>query len=169
MLLREPIRGDQSDVALPIFEDKRRVLTIHTHGDADTPFSPNDLTALFACPNVESVGVPAEILATPSIKLLVLRTIGTPYLTANEAFDTIIDIYMHPAMSEEHELFKRQYEAAGGEQRLGLEEPPFTQEHKETLQQLSHKRMFTLSRVAQRYHLRMYSCPLDRNISYSVG
>lgn len=169
LLLREPICGDEGSVPLPAFDDKRRVLVIHTHGDTDTPFSPNDLITLFAHPNEEHFGVPAAILATPTIKLLFLRTNRTPYLTGDLAFEAIMDIYMHPALSEEHELFKRQYEAAGGEDRLGLEEPPVTQEYKEALQQLSHKRMFALSRVIPRYHIKMYSCPLAENLVYPVA
>lgn len=169
LLLRKPVRGDDSSVRLPTFEDKQRALLIHSHGDTDTPFSPTDLITLFAHPHDEHVGVPAEILATPSMKLLLLRTSKTPYLTADMAFETILDISMHPAMSGEHELFKRQYEAAGGEERLGLEAPPFTREYKGALQQLSHKRMFVLSRVAQRYHIKMYSCPVGRNVASPVG
>jgi hypothetical protein len=99
LLLKHPIRGDEHSVALPIFPDKRRVLLIHTHGSADTPLSPGDLVALLVSPGTP-LGVPAGLLATPSLKLLAMRTQATPDLSPLELLDAAVMMDLHPAMQE---------------------------------------------------------------------
>lgn len=160
VILKEPIRGDERSVPVPAPKDKRRVLLLHTHGDTDTPFSASDLEGLFV-PSAEN-GVPAVLLATPSLKMLILRTKDTPYLTPLQIEDRTVMMWLHPATEEERKLFEAGYQAAGGEE---ADRPPeLTPEYKQALRQLSSKRMFVLTRAAHEYNLKGYSCPSNQNI-----
>lgn len=172
LMLRQPVRGEETSVTLPLPENKRRILTIHTHGETDTPFSSHDLQFLLIDPRDERAAA-ALILATPSLKMLITRTKRTPYLSEWEAFDASTDMDSHPAMGEEQELYDSHCQLAEGEGGERIPEPrgeelPLTVHWKQRLGQLSHKRMFVLIQTVQRYHLKLYSCPLEKNIVYPV-
>lgn len=166
LLLREPIRGDESSVEPPEYEEKRRVFLMHSHSDIDTPFSGQDLEFLLVSPE-HPRAVVGELLVTPSTKLLLFRTQQTKTFTdPNMVFDNAVDFYSHPAMAEEHDLMQRSYEAAGGDNLDLYSDIPLTSEGKQEMQQLSNRRMFALSRFAQKFNLSMYTCSLDKNIVY---
>lgn len=161
--LSRPVRGDGETVYLPpLPKGRRRVLIIHTHGDVDTPFSPADLEALFIRPPDERA-VPAVLLATPTLKMLILRGKYTPFLSIAGIEEVVERMHLHDAMSEEAQLFKSRYEAAGGK------EPLLTADYKQALAQISNRRMFVLTRFAHEYDLRIYSCALERNFAYGVS
>lgn len=163
LLMKEPIRGGESSVTLPRSEDLQHVLTIHTHGDTDTPFSASDLAGLFI-PRHEG-GIAAGILATPTQELLVLRSPQTPLLSPPEVIDVVLELLTSAAMEEEWSDYQRRYETDGG----AIDSPlPLTEEYKQELRQLGHRRMFMLTRAAQEFSLRMYSCPLPENTIHPV-
>lgn len=168
LLLREAVRGDESGVTFPTTENKRHILNIHSHGGIDTPFSPGDLEPLFIDPCLEKAAVAAEMLVTPSTKMLLLRTKKTPFLPHAPYFpDAVgfaisVEMENHPAMAEEGQILEEQ-ESPSDEQN-----PQLTKDWPYKLQQLSHKRMFALTQIAQRYHLKLYSCSLEKNIVYPV-
>lgn len=162
LILREPVRGDESSVPLPSFKDKRRVFLIHSHGNTDIPFSPSDLDPLLLPPG-DSRTAAAVMLITPSLKLLILRTKSTPQFSSLEILDEGVMRWLHPAMQEERRLYEQGYNARGGEE---IDLPPLlTEDYKQALRALGHKRMFMLTRAAQEYHLKLYSCPLNKNVA----
>ncbi|MDO8673971.1 MAG: hypothetical protein Q7O66_21380 [Dehalococcoidia bacterium] len=151
LLPKQPIRGDITSVLrsdLP--EGMRQVLMIHTHGNIETPFSPNDLRDLFVPAN-EKTAVPAELLIMPNLKLLMLRTRHTPYLSGLSRELLAHMMELDPAMNEEREFLSNAATLGGKEKKI--------------LHQLSNRRMFMLTRISQDYHLAMYSCSYKDNIA----
>ncbi len=156
----KPLRGDEHQVRVP-GRDRRLVLTVHTHGDVDTPFSAGDLAGVLLTPSSPRARV-GELLITPTRKLLVLRTARTPWLSAEEVEDSITMLYLDPAMEAEHALYTAGYEARGGEH---VDLPPeITPQYKDQLQGLGNKRMLVLLSAAEKYELALYSCHADTNI-----
>lgn len=168
LMLREPMRGRQPgevNIPLSFFNGKRTLLDKHSHGDIDCPLSMGDLESLFA--NPELPGASSGVLvATLTTKMLALRTEQTPIFANTD--DLVMDLQKHPALEEENELWLNNYKAAGGCYLEYWEIIPITEETKRGVMQLSHKRMFALSRIAQKYHLGIYACPLDKNIAYPI-
>lgn len=134
LLLRQPVRGEATSVNLPSFRDKRQVLDIHTH-PIDVPFSTQDLIELFYAPR-GGRGTAAELVVTPALKLLLLRTARTPfYPFPKEMIDD---------MEERHPLLRN---IASGTHL------PTSQQH-----------MFTLTRIAHENQLKLYACPTAANV-----
>lgn len=126
-----------------------RLLMIHSH-PIDVPFSPEDLDMLFLQPNSKGWIMPAEILITPSLKMLIIRTEKTPVLFKGEQWRPKMEMYEEPVLEE----------------KLIFQEPDISTENLSELALVSHKRMFALIKVAQKYNLKVYSCPIDQNIAY---
>ncbi len=168
LLLKEPIRGDADSVELRDLTGKRRVFSLHSHGDIDTPFSSGDLESIFISP-MDSRADAGIMLVTPTIKMLLFRTNETPVSSdAWKVLDMTFDMYIHPAMNDERELTNQMYQEAGGDKLPFDTEVPFTREGLQKLEGISYKRMFALKSMAHTFHLEMYACAVDKNIATPV-
>lgn len=133
--------GVQSPRRVPYEED---LLIIHSHPH-DTPFSPPDLDHLFDKPNRKGWTMPVDIVATPTQKVLLFRTSRTP---ETEGSQPKMDMMQEPAMGEE--VFDMPHDDLEALNRLAP---------------ISNKRMYALTRVAQKYQLKIYSCPINKNVA----
>lgn len=142
------IKGDEGSVsAPPSISGESDLLVIHTH-PMDTPFSPVDVDSLFVQTNWKGQPLPAEMVVTPALKILILRTSKTPRLETNTWWDPKMEMYKEPAMDEEvFDLPKGHLEPLG------------------RLAPISNKRMYALTRIAQKYQLKIYTCSIDNNVA----
>lgn len=167
LMLRKPIRGSPGEVCIPlsVFKNKRILLVNHSHGDIDISPSMGDLELLFANPADPSSAL-GVLVATLTAKILVFRTEQTPAFANTN--DWIMKLQEHPALEEEQQLWLRNYKDAGGYNLEWWQPVPISEETKQEITKLSHKRMFALSRVALQCYLDIYACPLTKNIVYPV-
>lgn len=169
LMLCEPIRGRQPgevNIPLSFFNGKRLLLHEHSHGDIDNPLSMGDLETLFVNPELPKA-TSGILLATLTTKMLAFRTEQTPVFANTDYL--VMDFQKHPALEEEDEMQMRVYDKSVAMERAGpYKYVPMTPEVKQGLAQLSHKRMFALSRVAQEFYLDIFACPLDKNIAYTA-
>lgn len=144
-------RGEATQVSVPTpVPMENDLLLIHTH-PSDTPFSPPDLDSLFTRPNWQGWTMPAEMVVTPTLKVLIFRTSKTPELLGDESWNPKMDMTLEPAMEEE--VFS----------------PREGPDVLNSLGSISNKRMYALTRIAQKYHLKLYSCPVGKNIAYQAN
>lgn len=145
-LLNKPVLGDAHSVPYPELPEGRLPATvIHTHPSVDTPFSPQDLEPLFIPPG-HGKGVPAVLVATPSLKMMLLRTKETPFLSAT-------DIFLHTATA---------WDAYGNREEL---DALYEEKDKSVFAALSNKRMYMIKEMADYNKIKMYACPITSNIA----
>lgn len=139
-------RGEATEVSAPTpVPGENDLLIIHTH-PLDTPFSPQDLDSLFTRPNWKGWTMPAQMVVTQTLKVLIFRTGQPPELPRGERWRPKMDMIEEPTMAEEVFSSKSDIEVPNN------------------LGSISHKRMYALTRIAQKYHLKIYSCPINKNV-----
>lgn len=122
--------------------DPRLALDIHSH-PLDKPFSPNDLSPLFEQPIFRDID-PAILVVTPTAKVLALRTTRTPLLLPG-------------SLNRYSKRTHARYD-------------PQEQNYTDFLNQPGgYQRMFWLTRLAQEFHLKIYSCPIGKNIARAAN
>lgn len=158
LLLNKPIRGTQFSVQPPHTKGKKLVLGIHTHGIVDSPFSSGDFVPLFL--PKDKHGNVAQLLATPSIKLLIIRTKNTPLLDQIRLYNMKV-MFDQIYNQKETELFRKRYKETGH-----YTKDVFTIEDIQTLQEQSHRRMNAIIQTAQEYNLKLYASKPGEDIAY---
>lgn len=166
LFLSEALPGEGSGFTIPKSFNMRLAAVMHSHAHVDMPFSSTDLNRLLRPPNARRA-VPAELVVTPTTKLVMLRTPSTPQLSDDEMDDVLyaFDTYdVRDELELEHAELLKQYGTTDT-----LEQPQLTPEYKQAMAALSHKRMYVLTRIAHDYHLALYSCPIDRSVALRVS
>lgn len=135
------------------FGDKSPLFSLHSH-HSDTPFSYPDVIGSFYGPPLLG-GLFGAIVITPSQKLLFLRTDKTTIPSGKEILEDM------SALEQDRKGNNLQMNPKG---RLEVAMEADS-EHVENLSRSSNIRMFLLTRIAQKCNLKLYSCPIDKNIT----
>lgn len=126
-------------------QDRFYAGAIHSHGVLDVPPSPNDFAPLFR--NVDSIGIaPMLFVITPEQKLVYFRSINTPQWDENDVNQKILHWTTLLKSNIQNKI------------RPGMPLP----------QQEGINAVVTHSfirSIRDKYHLRLYSCPADKNIA----
>ena len=142
-LSTELVSGDEVFVGNPassIYDqdpDIKMAVVIHSHPH-DIPFSPDDFRRLLETLPPKDVP-PAIVVVTPNTKVLALRTVKSP-------------LFLPGTLEPMNERIHKRYDPGQTEFSDFLNQPG------------GYQRMFWLTRFAQEFYLKIYSCPRGQNI-----